>query len=287
MLRPLAFAALVLATVGAFFVTQHLKISTPLIQGDPHPSPAAFNPVSGRICRVPGPTHALVDFRRGPVLLLSAAPLGPCRRSTSSANAPGQIVATVAANRYMAVNNRNPDGDFRWNGREGSGHGPYAPDGTYYFEIVLEQENRTFYRTQTPFQLITTTPHPRVTGVAVTGAPVPSSGPAVISRPGTDGHDPLHARRLPAPRSSTSTGPTAAATPVLVKRFGINGSRGVAVWDGTIGGVPAPAGTYLVGIVGHRSGLQPRPVPGGHAAPARDDAPHRRDGPLPRRRSHR
>ena len=35
-----AFAALVVATVAAFFVTQHLKVTTPLIAGAPSPLPA-------------------------------------------------------------------------------------------------------------------------------------------------------------------------------------------------------------------------------------------------------
>ena len=61
-LRPVVFGALVLATVGAFFVTQHLKIATPLINGYPHPDPAAFNPVSGRICVDSGPDHKLTDY---------------------------------------------------------------------------------------------------------------------------------------------------------------------------------------------------------------------------------
>ena len=38
-LSIVAFAALVAATIGAFFVTQHLKVTTPLIQGFPRPVP--------------------------------------------------------------------------------------------------------------------------------------------------------------------------------------------------------------------------------------------------------
>ncbi len=37
----LAFATLAAATVGAFFVVQHLKAGTPLINGFPRPSPPA------------------------------------------------------------------------------------------------------------------------------------------------------------------------------------------------------------------------------------------------------
>ena len=32
-----AFAVLVAATIAAFFITQHLKVTTPLIQGFPRP----------------------------------------------------------------------------------------------------------------------------------------------------------------------------------------------------------------------------------------------------------
>ena len=37
-----AFVALVIATVGAFFVTQHLKVTTPVLTGISHPQP--FSP---------------------------------------------------------------------------------------------------------------------------------------------------------------------------------------------------------------------------------------------------
>ena len=40
-----AFALLVVATIGAFFVTQHLKVTTPLIQGYPRFVPGVINPL--------------------------------------------------------------------------------------------------------------------------------------------------------------------------------------------------------------------------------------------------
>ena len=42
-----AFSALVVATVAAFFIAQHLKVTTPLLQGSPAPVPAAFDPLYG------------------------------------------------------------------------------------------------------------------------------------------------------------------------------------------------------------------------------------------------
>ena len=50
-----AFVALAIATAAAFFFIQHLKVSTPLIAGEPSPHPSTINPVSGGVCPYPGP----------------------------------------------------------------------------------------------------------------------------------------------------------------------------------------------------------------------------------------
>src|SRR5438270_9793893 len=49
-LQLTAFVSLVVATIAAFFIAQHIKVSTPLISGMPTPFPAAINPVIGRVC---------------------------------------------------------------------------------------------------------------------------------------------------------------------------------------------------------------------------------------------
>jgi hypothetical protein len=244
LLRGAVFTALVLATVAAFFVTQHLKVTTPLINGFPRPAPAAFNPISGRICR--SADGKPIDYRRVRFSFYLQ------RRSDDVglyviSQRTGEIVATVAADRHMRVNTRNPDGDFSWNGREGDGNGPYAPDGTYYFRIALQQENRTFDWTQDPFQIITTPPHPQVVGVRVTRGPAPIAGPAVISPPAqslTIHFKPGHYRSAFIDVYRT----TEPGTSTLVKSFRVNGARGVAIWDGRIQGRPAATGTYLVGM---------------------------------------
>ena len=46
-----AFVALAIATVAAFFVTQHLKVTTPILNGFPFPQPSAINPIDGQVCR--------------------------------------------------------------------------------------------------------------------------------------------------------------------------------------------------------------------------------------------
>src|ERR1700735_760336 len=42
---------MVAATIGGFFLPQHLKSESPVVWNTPFPIPAAFNPVSGRSCR--------------------------------------------------------------------------------------------------------------------------------------------------------------------------------------------------------------------------------------------
>ena len=245
LLRPAAFAALVIATVGAFFVTQHLKVTTPLINGTPKPFPAAFNPIDGRICRGGPPDNKVIDYRRVRISFYLQ------HRADNVAvyvvNDSGQIVATVASNRYMAIDNRNPDGDFSWNGREGNQNGPFAPAGTYYFRVALQHEGRTFTLTGVPFQIITTPPHPDITSVVVTGAGKLTTGTATITPP--QGSVTIHFKpghystaRIQLYRTDLP------GRPVMVKSFGVDGRRGVAVWNGLIGGQPAPAGTYLVGM---------------------------------------
>jgi hypothetical protein len=245
-LRGAVFGALVLATVAAFFVTQHLKVTTPLINGFPRPFPAAFNPVSGRVCFGRGPEHRLIDYRRVRFSFYLQ------RRADDVAlyvisQRTGEIVATVAADRHMRLGVRNPDGDFSWNGREGNGNGPFAPDGTYHFRIALQQEGRTFDWTQDPFRILTTPPHPSVISVRVTRGPVHPVGPALISpprqtvtirfKPGNYRSAFIHIMRTDPPGTART-----------VKSFEVDGTTGVAVWDGLIEGRPAPAGTYLVGM---------------------------------------
>jgi len=244
-LPAVAFATLVAATVGAFFVTQHLKVKNPLIQGDPRPDPPAINPIAGRVCR--DLSHKRVSFR--------ATKLNFYLQSRSDTvavyvfNSIGELVDTVSPGRHMTVDRRST---FTWDGREGQNHGPVAPDGTYYFRVALLKEGRTISLTATPVRVITTAPHPVVTRVAVTGSPSSRSaptpgGPAIIAPPArsvtihfTPGQ--YHNAEVEIYRTDLP------GTPRVVKTFGVNGRQGVAVWDGLIHGQPAPAGVYLVGL---------------------------------------
>lgn len=234
-----AFAALVLATVGAFFVTQHLKVSNPLIQGSPRPDPPAINPVSGRMCR--DLAGDLVSFKRTRLSFYLQS------RSDTVAvymvNPQGTVVSTLSSGRYMRVGPGHRS-TFTWDGRSGNG-GAVVPDGTYYFKVALLSQDRPIILTNDPVQVITSAPQPSITGIDATGSSS-GSGPVTIR-----GGQPVTIHFRPAPYKSTRIEiyrTDLPGKPRLVFSFGTKGRTGRAVWNGQIHGQPAPAGTYLIGM---------------------------------------
>ena len=130
-----AFAALVAATIAAFFVTQHLKVTTPLIPGAPRPVPGGDRSAA-RQCRACGGKNSgstTISF-----YLQHRADTVDVYVVDAEDD---QIVRTVATGRHMRIDVRNPDGVFHWNGREDNGQ--VAPDGTYYFRVALLHQGRT------------------------------------------------------------------------------------------------------------------------------------------------
>ena len=57
-----AFAMLVAATIAAFFITQHLKVTTPLIQGFPRPVPGVIDPLHGVPCSGKSSASTTISF---------------------------------------------------------------------------------------------------------------------------------------------------------------------------------------------------------------------------------
>ncbi len=248
-----AFGALVVATVAAFFVTQHLKVSTPLIAGAPAPVPSVINPVSGVTC---GPPGRPVNHRQTYITFYLQ------HRADSVAvyivDPSGTIVRTLSTGFRMGIVRRNPPGQFLWNGRDDNGR--IAPDGTYYYRIALLGQGRTIELTAKPITVRTVPPQPVVTGVS----------PSLISPPGT----PVTAQ-LKGARGFTGV--------VRIYRTDLPGKPQVvtsypsrrpatASWNGLIKQRPAPAGTYLFGLddtdkacnVGHFPPTNP-PAPGSTA----------------------
>jgi hypothetical protein len=223
-LPALAFAALVVATVGAFFVTQHLKSSTPLYAGFPRPNPQWINPRSGAVCDGVSHRSTTVSF----YLLHRADDV-----DVYIVNNAGAIVRTVASGRHMRIRVRRPDGVFHWDGRTDSG--AVAPDGVYHFRVALRQQGRTVQLTQ-PVSVETVAPNPRVT--TVSPALIPENGtPVRVRYRGNEGRAGtllVYRTDLPGTPKLVDSRPTNPRTPTI--------------WDGTVDGRPAPAGTYLIGL---------------------------------------
>lgn len=235
----LSFCALVVATVSAFFITQHLKVTTPLIQGFPAPVPSVIDPLQARACGTP-PVNATPPVNHGVMRISFWLQHRSDHVDVWMVNSAGGIVATLASNRYMRRGVRKPDGLFFWNGREDDGS--VAPDGVYYIKVALTQQGRTVDIANTSGQLETVTvdtraPRPRV--LSVTPHIISPTEPtqAAIRYTGTEGRG----ASVLVYRTDLPGGPR------LVKTFGTPG-KGTADWDGRILGRPAPAGIYLVGL---------------------------------------
>ena len=223
-----AFAVLVAATIAAFFLTQHLKVTTPLIQGAPRPVPGVINPLHGVPCmqgRNSGSTTIsfYLQHRADTVDVFVVS------------DATGEIVRTVATGRHMRKDVRNPDGVFHWNGREDNGQ--VAPDGTYYFRVALIHQNRTIDLSGVPVKVKTIPPRPVVTRVTPALIPGAHGTNVTIHYAGNEGRGgTIRIYRTDLPGDP------------LVKSFLTPWNGHTAIWDGKINGRPAPAGTYLVGL---------------------------------------
>jgi len=226
-----AFAVLVAATIAAFFVTQHLKVTTPLIQGAPRPVPGVINPLHGVPCvggKNSGSTTISFYLQHRSdtvdVYVVDAE--------------DDQIVRTVATGRHMRIDVRNPDGVFHWNGRKDNGQ--VASDGTYYFRVALLHQGRTvdLNAAGQTMKVKTVPPHPVVTSVT----------PSTISGAGGQSVTIRYAGNEQRGGTVLIYRVDGRGGPRLVKRFLTPWKGNTAVWDGTIGGRPAPAGNYLIGI---------------------------------------
>ena len=225
-----AFAVLVAATIAAFFLTQHLKVTTPLIQGAPRPVPGVIDPLHGVPCvrgRSSGSTTISFYLQH--------------RADTVDVyvvDQAGDIVRTVATGRHMRKDVRNPDGVFHWNGREDNGQ--VAPDGTYHFRVALIHQNRTIDLNdpQQTVKVKSSPPHPVVTRVTPSVIPGADGTSVTIHYAGNENRG----GTVRIYRTDLRGGPR------LVKSFLTPWNGHTAIWDGKINGRPAPAGTYLVGL---------------------------------------
>jgi flagellar hook assembly protein FlgD len=120
-----AFAALVVATVAAFFITQHLKVTTPLISAvSPPTAPVIVPDRGGTGC----PDSTSISF----YLLHQGDNV-----NVYVVNARGEVVRTLASGLSMG---RKQRAAFTWSGRTDGGP---AAAGEYHFRVVLVHQQRT------------------------------------------------------------------------------------------------------------------------------------------------
>jgi hypothetical protein len=238
-----AFVALAIATVGAFFLIQSLKVSTPLIAGLPKPHPARINPVSGGICDLNGHDGVVAtDYRRMTIsfLLLNQADDVDVAIVTPG----GSVVDTIAHDRSMSINHRT---QFVWDGRRADG--ALAPSGEYEVQVTLIHQHRTVRIADSNTGAaepvtVEDVPAPiRVTGVRADGIE-PAVIPQVSGRPAA-----IHFTRIGSHLPTIRIYRTdLAGRPRLVDTFHAS-SLHTAFWGGRVAdGRPAPQGTYLTSV---------------------------------------
>lgn len=232
-----AFVALVVATVGAFFVVQHLKVTTPLIAGLPAPVPSTIDPVGGGTCLARDGKGGLVpvSFRRMKVsfYLLNRAD----NVNVSILDQNLKVVDTLpGSGRHMGIKKRRL---FVWDGHEDNGS--IAPDGIYDIQVSLVHQGRTLLISDQSSGTVETvtvrTRPPDLRVTRVTPSTITAGQSVTIRYAGNDGVRPeILIYRL---------GPGGAH---LVKQYAATSATGSSLWDGRIAGRAAPSGTYLIGL---------------------------------------
>lgn len=304
-LPQIAFGLLALATIGAFFLVQVLKTANPLIWGSPTPVPAAINPTSsGRAASCVSRSHQLLNYTRAKLTLAVSHADSVGVYIVSAKDAGGPPVATISSGTPMVAapgpaNQAATQSDsrvFTWDGRLDGGR--LASPGTYYFRIVLEHEDRSINLSDSPVQVITQPPHPRILSVRLVDATGTGTGTGTGSPAGSSGHGHGDAGK----GSSEASGPAllspprgrvritftpnfyrrvwidiyrtdVSGGPQLVTRLSVGDlTRNWTVWNGEIGRQPAPAGTYLIGITAQDAACNQASWPAAHPAPG--STPH-------------
>ncbi len=225
------FAALVIATFGAFFVAQRLKNAPPVL---------------GQI-GVRGVFSPNGDGRFD-VTRLTFRVKETDDVSVSVLNADGDEVRELLGGRHVT---KGTLVRLKWDGR--SDDGTRAPDGRYRYRITLQHEGRSVLLASS-VRLDTTPPRPRVTSIGPSHAFGPElmpNGADAVVHLYTPGHKPVV--RL----FKTAPGPTR-----LVREDKLSDGAKEWSWDGkTPSGRPVSPGTYVVSIetrdVAGNRGLSP------------------------------
>jgi flagellar hook assembly protein FlgD len=240
-----AFVALAIATVGAFFLVQTLKVSTPFISGLPSPHPTEINPVSGGTCAIPsGKRHRLkaTDFRKMTIsfLLLNKAD----DVTVQMVDGAGHVIDTIARAVPMSLNTRR---GFVWNGHLADGR--VAAAGRYYVQVTLIHQKRTIRITsQNTGQLEPVTVEDAPSPIKVVSVKADGVEPAVLPQP-SGRPVAIHFTVVGTHRPTVRVYRTdVSGAPQLVDTFHATSLR-TAFWNGTTSaGMPAPQGTYQIAV---------------------------------------
>jgi hypothetical protein len=140
------FAALIVATIGAFFISQHLKVTTPFISGVSGPTPPSINPANGpTACRDPesgrkvSERSTTVSFyvvhHADDVNVYVVDQSGVTVRTIAS-GVPMHRSRAPTPTAFRAVTKY-----FRWDGRNSAGR--LVAPGSYFFRVHLVHQQRT------------------------------------------------------------------------------------------------------------------------------------------------
>jgi hypothetical protein len=244
-LARIAFGLLVLATLGAFVVTQKLKSSPPLVVR-PHIF-SVFSPSA----------DARVQRARISFWIVNGDDV-----SVSIVDDEGRIVRRLVDGRYLPKRKRIV---LSWNGRDANG--AVVPDGSYRVRVALIHQGRTIDLAQ-PIRVDTKAPRPIVTDVE----PHAGDGPAFLPQHGVDAVT-VHVSGTEGRRARVLVYRTDVTPARRVGQITVPAGQRTVKWDGKLGGKLAPPGTYLMGLlVADRSGNAgtfPRRLPVARGAGAR------------------
>jgi hypothetical protein len=138
-LPTLVFAALGLATVAAFFVSQHLKTANPYVnfnsyrEAHARPDPPVINPIDGRVCPGAGAQRRYERTRVGLFLQTRSQVV-----QVDVVRPDGTEVAVAEGSGRFVREHFGRDTYYRWNGRYGDGDP--VPAGIYDFRVTLPAE---------------------------------------------------------------------------------------------------------------------------------------------------
>jgi flagellar hook capping protein FlgD/N,N-dimethylformamidase beta subunit-like protein len=210
------FALFVIATGGAFFVTQRLKRSTPIVE-------RVF------FYQWLSPNH---DGNKDEVTLRFDLPKAQ-RVTVWVVDRRGEVVRTLADDRFLPKGTQ----PFVWDGRDDNGN--VVPDGIYRLRVGLREEGRSVTAPRV-LHVDTRPPHPRI---------VAATPPTVV--PGSHGRrGRVRVRFTGATDTPPKIGVWRTDSGKAQQVAGFEGRRGrrTFTWDGLVDGAPAPEGSYAFSV---------------------------------------